>query len=71
MDSTTTFDPTSQANLTASAILFLGLACIVSASYSMGTSRVNDGYVYNASIGVILSAVTLVMCALYILFAYD
>lgn len=71
MDTTTAFDPTSSANVTASAILFLGLMSIVTASFTMGRFKRRYAYQFNASIAAIFSALTVIAAAMYIFFAYD
>ena len=71
MDTTTSFDPTSKANLTASSILLIGVCSVVCASYTMGKYKQSDRYRFNASIGLILSALFVVALSLYIFFSYD
>lgn len=71
MNTTTSFDPTSQANVTACAILLLGLSCVAGAAYNMGKFKSKDAYKWNASLVVVLSALVAIASALYIFFAYD
>lgn len=67
-----TFDPTSSANVTASIVLLLGVACIASTSYAMGRNQGTHAYTRRTSlIPFIISGLGVVAAALYIFFAYD
>ena len=71
VDTRIEFDPTSPANVTASAIIVLGVICIVSGCYTAGKFRGEDQYKYNSSLMIFFSAVALILWGLSILFSYD